>query len=384
MKRDDHTHFAPARRESAEEVEREFQHVDGYACSQYFDFFPLPLAVLNPARQIVFANKPFQELTRSGDGHSFLGKRPGEIVGCVHASTEPGGCGTSVNCRECGAVLAVLETMATGKPCVRDCQILQNVDGHTGALDLRVHAAPWQHGEDRFCVVTMMDISAEKEREVMERVFYHDLLNSAGSAYSLVSTLHDECPQELSESLDLVGTALSRLVDQIQSQRTLQQVERGEYVVSRITLQALEVLETVVEEYLSLPLAKGRRLVVDPASKNGHVKADHALLRRVLVNMVKNALEASAAGDTVTAAATVDGGTIRLSVHNPQCMAESVQLQLFKRSFSTKGPGRGLGTYSIKLLGEDHLGGRVGFESTEAGGTTFWIDLKVAGRDGPQ
>ena len=47
--------------------------------------------------------------------------------------------------------------------------------------------------------------------------------------------------------------------------------------------------------------------------------------------------------------------------------------RIFQRSFSTKGsPGRGLGTYAMKLFGESVLGGQVDFE-TGAEGTTFWI-----------
>lgn len=55
-------------------------------------------------------------------------------------------------------------------------------------------------------------------------------------------------------------------------------------------------------------------------------------------------------------------------------MPEQVRLQVFQRSFSTKGePGRGIGTYSIKLFGETYLGGRVSFSSQEPEGTTFTL-----------
>lgn len=46
-------------------------------------------------------------------------------------------------------------------------------------------------------------------------------------------------------------------------------------------------------------------------------------------------------------------------------------LQIFQRSFSTKGGGRGIGTYSVKLLTENYLQGRVAFVSTAEAGTTF-------------
>jgi signal transduction histidine kinase len=50
---------------------------------------------------------------------------------------------------------------------------------------------------------------------------------------------------------------------------------------------------------------------------------------------------------------------------------------VFQRSFSTKGTGRGLGTYSIKLLTERYLGGRVWFESAEGHGTTFHAEFDI-------
>jgi sensor histidine kinase regulating citrate/malate metabolism len=48
---------------------------------------------------------------------------------------------------------------------------------------------------------------------------------------------------------------------------------------------------------------------------------------------------------------------------------------LFRRSFSTKGRGRGIGTYSMKLLGEKYLKGRVWFTSSPNAGTTFFIEV---------
>ena len=56
-------------------------------------------------------------------------------------------------------------------------------------------------------------------------------------------------------------------------------------------------------------------------------------------------------------------------------MTEAVRHQIFQRSFSTKGPGRGLGTYSVKLFTEQYLKGKVGFESLEGKGTTFFVSL---------
>ena len=64
------------------------------------------------------------------------------------------------------------------------------------------------------------------------------------------------------------------------------------------------------------------------------------------------------------------------TVHNPEVMPKEVQLQVFQRSFSTKGEaGRGIGTYSMKLFGERYLGGKVAFVSSSSEGTTFRLAL---------
>jgi sensor histidine kinase regulating citrate/malate metabolism len=62
-------------------------------------------------------------------------------------------------------------------------------------------------------------------------------------------------------------------------------------------------------------------------------------------------------------------------VHNMSFMSPEVKLQVFMRSFSTKGMQRGLGTYSMKIFGEQYLGGKVNFTSDPQNGTTFFIDL---------
>lgn len=64
-----------------------------------------------------------------------------------------------------------------------------------------------------------------------------------------------------------------------------------------------------------------------------------------------------------------------------QMTAEEVQLQLFQRSFSTKGQsGRGIGTYSMKLLSERYLGGKVEFTSREPEGTVFTLTIPKSRR----
>jgi signal transduction histidine kinase len=108
------------------------------------------------------------------------------------------------------------------------------------------------------------------------------------------------------------------------------------------------------------------------------INADETLLSRVLGNMLKNALEASNPGEEVSVGVSEEAGRAVFSVNNPAVMPKEVKLQVFNRSFSTKGTGRGLGTYSIKLIGERYLKGETGFTSEPGVGTTFTLKLPLA------
>jgi sensor histidine kinase regulating citrate/malate metabolism len=91
--------------------------------------------------------------------------------------------------------------------------------------------------------------------------------------------------------------------------------------------------------------------------------------------MVKNALEASAEGETVAMGVRPIDSEVEFWVHNSGSIPRNQQLQVFQRSFSTKDRNRGLGTYSMKLLAENYLSGRVAFESTPEEGTTFRLRI---------
>ncbi len=92
--------------------------------------------------------------------------------------------------------------------------------------------------------------------------------------------------------------------------------------------------------------------------------------------MLKNALEAINENEVVTIVCykALDG-YIKYSVKNPSYISQATQNSIFKRAFSTKGSDRGIGTYSMKLLGEKYLKGHVGFTSNEAEGTCFYINI---------
>jgi hypothetical protein len=245
-------------------------------------------------------------------------------------------------------------------------------------MDFRVTATPYIEKGTEYTIFAIHDISNEKRRQTLERVFFHDVMNSAGGISGLSSIL-----QELDDSSDMkeiartISRAANNMVDEIQNQRQLIAAERGDLEPVFSVTNTMTLLNDVVDLFSKHEIIKDKVLYIDKKMDDLVVYTDLAILRRILGNMVKNALEASPANTTVTLSAHGKKDSILFSVHNSTWIERKVQLQLFKRSFSTKGTGRGIGTYSMKLFGEKYLKGKVWFQTSPEKGTTFYISIPV-------
>jgi len=338
---------------------------------------PEGVLVVNQQRQIVFASNGFRRLLPACQNYDLLGIRPGEALGCTHASEQAGGCGTTEFCSQCGAALALLEGLQ-GRPAVRECRLLRLAGFSPPALDLRVFATPFEYQGERYCIFAVSEISHEKRRRALERSFFHDLLNTAGGLSGLLETLATDAPEELRPDLEIARLGFRDMVDQIQAQRELSRAEGNELTPALARLSSLQILREVADLYRNHPLADARTVVLHPTASDCAFRSDRTLLGRVLTNLVKNALEACPPGGTVELGCETTDASVRFWVRNPGLIPRALQLQIFNRSFSTKGEGRGLGTYAVKLLTEKYLGGTVSFTTTAEAGTIFNLTLPTS------
>lgn len=175
----------------------------------------------------------------------------------------------------------------------------------------------------------------------------------------------------------MLQNASAQVLDEIDAQRTLVAVESREFKPKHEPVSVLEVLQTLVTNCTGLEAAQGKTIGIDSDSQDQIIISDKTLVQRILGNMVKNALEASPLGSKVSLRCiSLPDGQVEFGVHNPGQMPQSTQQQVFRRSFTTKGMGRGLGTYSMLLLSE-YLGGKVGFISEEEKGTYFFARFPI-------
>ncbi len=368
------TAFAAPERFGRQAILEQYQAIVGSHCRAFFDSLPTIVLVLNRQRQVVFANAAAVAFFKRGHIEDLLGLRPGEALGCVNADAAPGGCGTSRHCRHCGAVQAILEAI-DGHAADRDCTLLRRDDDCVDALDMHVWTNALDVNGQAFILCSLTDVSHEMRRRSMERIFFHDVLNLAGGISGLLEVLLEEQRCRACHELGILDQATRSLVDEIVSQRELLAAEAKELQAEYAPANTLALLSMLRDLYGNSPQAEGQTLAIDAQAADVEVETDARLVRRVLGNMIKNALEAGRPGDTVRLGCVDAGGSVRFSVHNAAVIPAFVREDIFHRRCSTKGAGRGLGTYSMLLLSERYLGATLDFVSDEGQGTTFTLLL---------
>lgn len=342
-----------------------------------FNQLPGMALVLNRDRQIVYGND--QLLATLGLAHirETLSLRPGDLLQCVNAARATG-CGDSAGCRYCKILQTVLNSQERNSAVSQEARVTVKPGDTNIALDLKVTATPLDIDSNPLTMVFFNDISDQKRREYLEEIFLHDTRNSLHVLSLLTEILEmKEVPGDVREDLQAIQRQVEMLVEDIDGQQMLRDAEGG---TLETQMSSVPTQELVSDCLLSTEkLANAAKVKIDFASESvvpNAVMTDRRLARRVLVNALKNAIEATPENGQVRV--TIAGEKeCEFRITNPGQMDAAVREQVFQRSFSTKGAGRGLGTYSMRLLMETYLGGKVSFSSTADAGTTFLLVFPI-------
>jgi len=336
---------------------------------------PYGTAILDDNRRVLVSNAIYPDQGHAMGIEEFFGHRPGEPLSCLHARKGEGYCDFAGVCKYCGLPNAIIQSQRSGEKAEQETSIHVPGESHTLTIDIRLTVQPFAIGDQKLMLLTITDISESKRKEILERVFFHDILNKTGSLSGIVRYLCEGTEaEEQQELLQLTSEVLQELNEEIVMQKQLLAAESGELVIQPVQVNPHELLAQSVSQINRL-YSNGRVEIQSPqAIYEGLFQTDPVLVKRILVNMLKNALEATTNEQEVITGIHLGHEVVRFWVYNPGLIPRQDQLRLFSRNFSTKGANRGLGTYSMKLLGEDYLGGRVYFTSHD-GDTTFYLEL---------
>lgn len=366
------TRFASAERSPDSLVWNQYHNFAFYpVLSEFLNKIDQYVIVLNPNRQIVFCNKSFLNDYNLGTIEYVLGKRVGEAFDCRFAWCVAG-CGTSEFCKECGAVQSIIRSQNEKSDVYMECVILTKT---SKTIELGVTSKHMEIGGVPFTLFSFADISRDKQSKALEEIFFHDITGVASGIHSMLQLLQDDRIADKSKIQSQLVRCSSELLDGLQSHRILKAAERNDLQVNVSLENSLSVLDKAVKFVDRTQAARGNILYINHNSEDFDIQTDPALLNRVLVNMLTNALEASSFSQKVTVGCEICGDDRIFWVHNPGYIQPDIQAKIFRKTFSTKKRGSGLGTRSMRIITEGYLGGRVDFNSDQTDGTVFRIYL---------
>ena len=228
-----------------------------------------------------------------------------------------------------------------------------------------------------------LEASMTQQRQFMADAS-HELRTPVATARTAASVAlqqprRDE--RDYRETLQIVEqqtTRLSRIVDDM---FTLARADAGNYPLHQTPMYLDEVVEEVVRAARVLAAARNVSVQASAISSAAFTGDEH-LIRRLLVNLLDNAVRYAPRGSTVSAAlvATPAGYAISISDQGPG-IPPDVQPHIFERFYRgdaararSQSDGAGLGLALARWIAAVH-GGDVTLARSSDAGTTFTIQL---------
>ncbi|WP_235829745.1 two-component system sensor histidine kinase NtrB [Frigidibacter oleivorans] len=273
-------------------------------------------------------------------------------------------------------------------------------------IDVQVYEAPLidAHGRHRGWMGSIIDITEARRAERLARA-QEDSVTRTGRLVSLgemASTLAHELNQPLAAVSGYAAGALNMLragqgdpaALTPALEKLAHQVDRAGQIIRRVQdlvrkrephFEPLS-LPDVVAETLGFMTADARqrrvRIVVEDDGTVPPVMADRILVEQLLVNLIRNAMEAMPearrSGDRVTLRLSAREGAAEIRVMDQGGgIAPELADRLFEPFASTKADGMGMGLNICRSILELHRG-RIGVEPAPGGGTCFVVTLPAA------
>lgn len=228
---------------------------------------------------------------------------------------------------------------------------------------------------------------AERLKDDLTNMVVHDLKNPVNGITMLVQLLLRKGPLSDMQQKNLIQIErtcreLLRLIGNVLE---IAKIEAGQMPVATERIVLAELVDEVAAEYGPVAHEVGRRITVAVGTDLPPALADHALLKRVLVNLVANALRHSGSIEVRIEAAPEParaGITIRV-VDSGRGIPDEEQAHIFEKFRTVRGDSTadtGLGLPFCKLAVE-RMGGQIALTSVPGRGTAFAVTLPVQRAD---
>lgn len=222
----------------------------------------------------------------------------------------------------------------------------------------------------------------EKMRDNLTHMIIHDMrspLTVLLANQELMKSLPESpLPTEAREMLDEMVSSTMMLTEMTNSVLDVSRMESGEVKLRKQDVDLTDMLRDTARALA--PIAQHHDLAVDNGESSLHLICDRDLIKRVVTNLVVNAIKYTPQGSRirVNAKRDTEGTRVKVSDNGPGIGPEhhATIFEKFGRVSGSKTSAHsvGLGLTFCKLAVEAH-GGRIGVESRVGEGATFWFVL---------
>jgi signal transduction histidine kinase len=208
----------------------------------------------------------------------------------------------------------------------------------------------------------------------------HEIRNPLGSISGSIEMLRESpaLSPEDKQLCDIVRREAARLNNLVTDMMDYGKPRAPEVHAVDVARLAREVVELAARSERSG--AGDVAVAYEGPSDAALARCDGAQMRQVLWNLVRNAVQASAAGSCVTVRVAPNGATVSLSVEDQgPGISEEARGRLFEPFYTTRAHGVGIGLAVVKRIIDDHapFGATMAVESPKAGGARFTVRLST-------
>ena len=225
----------------------------------------------------------------------------------------------------------------------------------------------------------------EKQRQEHEqdswtkliRVLTHEIMNTVSPIASLSDAMAKSVDEngrselDVKAGLETISDSAKNLIGFVQTYRQLSGVARP----VRKALDLQELMDGVISLNREYLLSCGAACTYRPEEKDLMIFADEGQISQILINLIKNALQAGAKQIDLSARMGKDDEVIVEVANDGEPIPPSAQEQIFIPFYTTKAEGSGIGLSISRQIMRNHNGSIVLLRS-EAGRTVFELRFR--------
>ena len=257
----------------------------------------------------------------------------------------------------------------------------------SGAVPVEVHARCVKFEETDSIQWTLRDITERKEldslRDDLTAMIYHDLRSPLGNIVSSLDILSGLTGQDESvrSVLGIAVNSTERIQRLVNSLLDINRLESGQTIATQKAVDPRELIELAVKDAHPSAAGRNQKLETNLPKRLPNVWVDMDMMRRVVINLLENAIKFSRVELVIEAGAKMDGANVQFWVkdNGPGVPANGREriFEKFARLKGKDGPGGlGIGLAFCRLAVQAH-GGKIWVESEMGKGSKFIFVLPV-------